>query len=53
MDLSLDEVFGQVVEMAEQDPDILMHYGSWFRPLSPGKRKEPQPAQRRLPLPGG
>ena len=27
MDPSLDEVFGQVVEMAEQDPDILMHYG--------------------------
>lgn len=47
MDLSLDEVFGQVVEMAEQDPDILMHYGIGKLDGAPG------PGSGRYPLGSG
>lgn len=47
MDPSLDEVFGQVVEMAEQDPDILMHYGIGKLDGAPG------PGSGRYPLGSG
>ena len=47
MDLSLDEVFGQVVEMAEQDPDILIHYGIGKLDGAPG------PGSGRYPLGSG
>lgn len=47
MDLNLDEVFGQVVEMAEQDPDILMHYGIGKLDGAPG------PGSGRYPLGSG
>lgn len=47
MDPNLDEVFSQVVGMAEQDPDILMHYGIGKLDGAPG------PGSGRYPLGSG
>lgn len=47
MDPNLDEVFSQVVEMVEQDPDILMHYGIGKLDGAPG------PGSGRYPLGSG
>lgn len=44
---NLDEVFSQVVGMAEQDPDILMHYGIGKLDGAPG------PGSGRYPLGSG
>ena len=47
MDPNLDKVFDQLVDMAEQNPDILMHYGIGKLDGAPG------PGSGRYPLGSG